>query len=93
MNTNLRKYLQQNYNQITWKEKFQITFYIINALSRIHYEKAIHRDLHSGNILHQSYDNTWHIGDFGFCGPANKSGKFHLDSHLLLIMNMIIILQ
>ncbi|GBC18048.1 kinase-like domain-containing protein [Rhizophagus irregularis DAOM 181602=DAOM 197198] len=47
----LRKYLQQNHNQLTWKERIQIITDITTALRRIHYENATHRDLHSGNIL------------------------------------------
>ncbi|GBC18070.2 kinase-like domain-containing protein [Rhizophagus irregularis DAOM 181602=DAOM 197198] len=54
MNIDLRKYLQQNHNQLIWKEKIQITAEIIDALSKIHNENAIHRDLHSGNILSKS---------------------------------------
>ena len=48
----LRKYLQQNYCQLTWKERINITYGIIHALYFIHFENAIHRDLHSGNILY-----------------------------------------
>ena len=44
----LRNYLQQNHNQLTWKEKIQITSDIIISLDRIHKENVIHRDLHSG---------------------------------------------
>src|SRR5215208_6631611 len=65
----LRKYLQQNHNQLTWKEKIQITFDIINGLDSIHKENAIHRDLHSGNLL---YLSSFNISDLGFCGPADK---------------------
>ncbi|PKY48461.1 hypothetical protein RhiirA4_464070, partial [Rhizophagus irregularis] len=50
-NENLRKYLQQNHNQLTWKERIQIVTNVINALSKIHQENTIHRDLHSGNII------------------------------------------
>ncbi|POG61609.1 kinase-like domain-containing protein [Rhizophagus irregularis DAOM 181602=DAOM 197198] len=71
----LRKYLQQNYNQLTWKEKIRIAFEIINALYFIHLEKAIHRDLHSGNILYSQLNDRWLISDLGFCGPADKSSK------------------
>src|SRR5262249_51705518 len=60
-------------NQLTWNERIRITFEIIHALRRIHQEKSIHRDLHSGNILHLKYSDYWYIGDFGFCGPADKS--------------------
>jgi len=70
LNIDLRKYLQQN--QTTWKNKVQITCYIISALDKIHYEKAIHRDLHSGNILYSVSSNEFHISDLGFCGPADK---------------------
>ena len=71
----LRKYLQQNYNQLTWKERIKITFLIINALYFIHFENAIHRDLHSGNILYSQFNDGWSISDLGFCGPADKSSK------------------
>src|ERR1043165_168910 len=73
--TDLRKYLQQNHNQLTWKERVQITVNIINALEKIHKENAIHRDLHSGNILYSQLNQSWRISDFGFCGPADKSPK------------------
>src|ERR1700722_17341821 len=72
LNTDLRKYLQQNHNQLTWKERIQIVVDIINALEKIHYEKAIHRDLHSGNVL---FKTRFSISDLGFCGPADKPLK------------------
>jgi serine/threonine protein kinase len=75
MTIDLRKYLQQNQSQLTWKEKIQITVDIIDALEKIHYEGAIHRDLHSGNILYTQLNQEWRINDFGFCGPADKSPK------------------
>src|SRR5436305_5760879 len=72
MDIDLRDYLQQNHNQITWKERIQIANNIIDALIKIHKENAIYRDLHSGNILCGIY---WHISDLGFCGPADISSK------------------
>ncbi|GBC12472.1 kinase-like domain-containing protein [Rhizophagus irregularis DAOM 181602=DAOM 197198] len=48
----LRKYLQQTQNQLTWKERIEVAYDIIEALDAIHDENAIHRDLHSGNILY-----------------------------------------
>ncbi|RIA80097.1 kinase-like domain-containing protein, partial [Glomus cerebriforme] len=68
----LRNYLQKYHNQLIWKKIVKIVVDIIDTLLRIHNEKAIHRDLHSGNILYlQDYD-CWYISDFGFCGPADK---------------------
>ncbi|EXX67867.1 kinase-like domain-containing protein [Rhizophagus irregularis DAOM 181602=DAOM 197198] len=75
MDVNLREYLQQNHNQLTWKERIQITTDIIYALGDIHEENAIHRDLHSGNILYKKRNQDWYISDFGFCGPADKPLK------------------
>ncbi|POG62458.1 kinase-like domain-containing protein [Rhizophagus irregularis DAOM 181602=DAOM 197198] len=72
LDTDLRKYLQQNHNQLTWKERIQIAADIILALSRVHNENAIHRDLHSGNIL---FRTKFNISDLGFCGPADKPLK------------------
>ncbi|EXX61230.1 Cdc15p [Rhizophagus irregularis DAOM 197198w] len=74
MDIDLRKYLEQNHNQLAWKEKIQIVIFIILALSRIHRENAIHRDLHSGNILYKK-DERFYISDLGFCGPADKPLK------------------
>jgi serine/threonine protein kinase len=72
MNTNLREYLQHNHNQLIWKEKINITNLIIGTLNKIYNENSIHRDLHSGNILHLKVCNGWYISDLGFCGPADK---------------------
>ncbi|CAB4408562.1 unnamed protein product [Rhizophagus irregularis] len=69
---NLREYLQQNHNQLTWKERIRITFEIIDDLNGIHKENSIHRDLHSGNILYSQFNDYWRISDLGFCGPADK---------------------
>ncbi|RGB40035.1 kinase-like domain-containing protein [Rhizophagus diaphanus] len=75
METDLRKYLQQNYNQLTWKEKIKIVYEISIALGNIYKEKAIHKDLHSGNILYSKSNDRWVISDFGFCGPADISSN------------------
>ncbi|CAB4442932.1 unnamed protein product [Rhizophagus irregularis] len=73
MDIDLRKYLQQNHNQLTWKDRMYIINKITLALYYIHKEKAVHRDLHSGNILYSVLNNNWYISDLGFCGPADKS--------------------
>ncbi|RGB36416.1 kinase-like domain-containing protein [Rhizophagus diaphanus] len=72
LDTDLRGYLQQNHNKLTWKERIKIIYDVAEAVSRIHKEKAIHRDLHSGNILYCQCNDRWFISDLGFCGPANK---------------------
>jgi serine/threonine protein kinase len=72
MDLDLRTYLIQNHNKLTWRERLKITVDIINALDSIHRENKIHRDLHSGNILYSEYLDLWFISDFGFCGPVNE---------------------
>ncbi|POG57618.1 kinase-like domain-containing protein, partial [Rhizophagus irregularis DAOM 181602=DAOM 197198] len=73
LDIDLRKYLQQNHNKLTWKDRMKIIGDITLALYYIHKEKAIHRDLHSGNILYSQFNDRWYISDLGFCGPADKS--------------------
>src|SRR6185312_4945740 len=68
----LREYLQQNHNKLTWRKGIQIAYEIGFALFSIHRENAIHRDLHSGNILFSLINQRFQISDLGFCGPANK---------------------
>ncbi|EXX53401.1 polo kinase CDC5 [Rhizophagus irregularis DAOM 197198w] len=75
MSVDLRKYLQQNHKQLTWKDRMIIINEIICALYFIHKEKAIHRDLHSGNILYSQLNNSWRVSDLGFCGPADKPSE------------------
>ncbi|GBC11239.1 kinase-like domain-containing protein [Rhizophagus irregularis DAOM 181602=DAOM 197198] len=72
MDMDLRKYLQQNFHKLNWKERINIMSNIIEALYRIHNENAIHRDLHSKNILLSTEIRAFYISDLGFCGPANK---------------------
>ncbi|GBC02399.1 hypothetical protein RclHR1_00460037 [Rhizophagus clarus] len=72
MDIDLRKYLQQNRDKLTWKQKINITFEIIRALYFIHKENAIHKNLHSGNILYSQLYDHWFISDLGFSGSVNK---------------------
>ncbi|CAG8686076.1 5037_t:CDS:2 [Rhizophagus irregularis] len=58
---NIRKYLQRNHNQLTWKKRIQIAACIIKALLRVHGENAIHRDLQSGNILLFKFGEVFNI--------------------------------
>ncbi|GET66834.1 kinase-like domain-containing protein [Rhizophagus irregularis DAOM 181602=DAOM 197198] len=71
LHNNLREYLQQNHNNLTWKRRFQIIDNIVDGIRKIHGENAIHRDLHSGNILLFN-DTIIRISDLGFCGPPDK---------------------
>jgi serine/threonine protein kinase len=69
---NLREYLQQNHNKLTWERRMNIIKDIVYAFSKIHEENSIHRDLHSGNILYSQINQVFDVGDLGFCGPIYK---------------------
>ncbi|RGB30970.1 kinase-like domain-containing protein, partial [Rhizophagus diaphanus] len=54
------------------KEKIFIIKAIIDAIHIIHEKNAIHRDLHSGNVLFSNSIQSVLVSDFGICGPSNK---------------------
>ncbi|RGB36407.1 kinase-like domain-containing protein [Rhizophagus diaphanus] len=72
LDMDLRGYLRQYHDQLSWNEKITIAYHVINALDSIHKENVVHRDLHSGNILYNQSSNYWLISDLGFCGPVDK---------------------
>ena len=61
MQSNLRKYLQLHHNELKWNERIKIIHSITYALLNIYRENIIHRDLHSGNILHSSRTKCFYI--------------------------------
>jgi serine/threonine protein kinase len=65
----LRNYLDQNYNNLNWKNMIQILLDIACGLDQIHQNEFIHRDLHIGNIL--CFPHKISIADMGLCKPAN----------------------
>jgi serine/threonine protein kinase len=65
----LRNYLDKEYNEFNWNEKFDYLRYITIGLECIHEKELIHRDLHIGNIL--KFKNKTAITDMGLCKPAN----------------------
>ena len=78
MDTDLRNYLQKYHNQLTWRDRIKITVDIVEALNSIHSENAIHRDLHSGNILNRAKTakkDYCYIADLGLCRPVNEEIK------------------
>src|SRR5437763_12206728 len=66
LDCDLRNYLQQNHKLLTWKKRIKIVVDIIDSLLRIHKENAIHRDLHSGNILYSKANDYFYIIDLLF---------------------------
>ncbi|RGB25188.1 kinase-like domain-containing protein, partial [Rhizophagus diaphanus] len=69
-NGNLRKYMKKNPTGIIWKRKLDILFGVATALYRIHRENIVHRNLHSGNVLINSYMTL--ISDLGIYSRADN---------------------
>ncbi|RGB27218.1 kinase-like domain-containing protein [Rhizophagus diaphanus] len=70
----LHGYLQNNFIEVSWKDKLSILRYISLGLMQIHKINFVHRDLHSGNILlldHEMKLGDWKISDLGLSQPTN----------------------
>ncbi|RIA95466.1 kinase-like domain-containing protein [Glomus cerebriforme] len=67
-NGNLRNYLNKNFDKLNWKDKIGNLLNIAIGLNEIHVNELIHRNLHSGNILHNKHYAC--IDDMRLCKPA-----------------------
>ncbi|RHZ88831.1 hypothetical protein Glove_21g196 [Diversispora epigaea] len=76
-NGDLRTFIHNQFNQITWNERLSFLQGIAYGLKKIHEEGLIHRDLHTGNILLEPRlkPESIAIGDLGMCRPATFTLK------------------
>jgi len=70
----LRDYISKSndFYSIAWDKKLKILKHIAEGLDHIHYQKIIHRDLHSKNILCENEDDVV-ISDLGISKSAMES--------------------
>ena len=43
--SSLRNYLKENFNNLTWEDKYKLAYQLACAVSCLHDEEIIHRDL------------------------------------------------
>ncbi|RHZ73892.1 hypothetical protein Glove_228g55 [Diversispora epigaea] len=68
----LRKMLNNNFNELTWKNKIENLYYIALGLVKIHETGLMHKDFHSGNIVNETLNSSY-ITDFGLCKPVTEN--------------------
>jgi serine/threonine protein kinase len=74
---NLRQFLQDNYQQLSFSNRLFQLFNIVQGLQSIHETNLVHHDFHPGNLLNLLHDNCSYIfiTDLGLSRPANEINK------------------
>src|ERR1041384_5023913 len=86
-NGSLSNILSNDFNNLLWKDKIEMLYYLVMDLKILHELGYFHRDFHSGNIL-KKYDLTY---IFGIIMTELSSGKppfYHKKHDLNLALDI-----
>ncbi|RHZ83545.1 hypothetical protein Glove_91g140 [Diversispora epigaea] len=68
----LRNLLNNKFEKLTWKKKYNILSEVVVGLTNIHEMGLMHKDFHPGNIVSQTLSLSF-ITDFGLCKPVAEN--------------------
>jgi serine/threonine protein kinase len=49
----LQNYLKENFNELTWEDKYKLAYQLVCAVSYLHDKEIVHQDLVINNLIHQ----------------------------------------